>query len=105
MVPKGYRPKEDADIEKLLDAVGTEPMSEEKKQRMLRKIKGLEPVFAPCSPPTPVTATELTEQEQELVALHRGRNKPLPPDLAAKVKAMEERAAKKRESLDGTNNG
>lgn len=95
LVPKGYRPTKDADIEKMLDTIGHEPISEEKMQRMLRKINGQEPMFPDRTSPPPLSTAELNESERQLVALHRAQNKPLPPDLAAKVKAMEERASKK----------
>ncbi len=81
----------------MLRATDDVPMSEEKRQRMLRKINGEEPLFPEHSAPTGTQASELTEHERELAALHRGLNKPLPPDLAAKIKAMEERASKKPE--------
>ncbi len=97
LVPKGYRPTTAADIDKLLDTIGEEPMSEEKKQRMLRKINGQEPVFPDRLSTPPLSAVEITEEERKLVALHRAQSKPLPSDLAAKVEAMEQRAAKKPE--------
>ncbi len=94
LVPKGYRPTKVTDIEKMLNTIDSKPMSEDKKQRMLRKIDGLEPIFPERSVPHLLAAAELSEQEQELVALHRAQNKPLPPDLAARVKEMEERASR-----------
>ncbi len=94
-VPKGHRPETDADIEKMLDAIGSEPMNDAKKDRMLRKIRGQEPVFPIPAPATHEVGAQLTPEEQEVFALCRSKNKPLPPDLAAKVKALEEEAAKK----------
>lgn len=95
LVPKGYRPTKDADIEKMLDAVGDQPIDETKIQRMLRKINGQEPVFPEQLSPIPVITGQLTPEEQDVFALCRSKNKPLPPDLAAKVKALEEMTAKK----------
>lgn len=94
LIPRGYRPERDADIEKMLAAMDDEGMTLEKHERMLRKINGEEPTFVPLphSDSTEV-AEQLSEQERELVALHRAQGKPLPPDLAAKLKAMEQRAA------------
>jgi hypothetical protein len=95
LIPKGYRPTKAADIDRLLDAMSAAPMDEETKSRMLRKINGLEGMFPdrPSTPPVP--SAELTEVERELVAMYRAKNKDLPPDLAAKVKAMEARVAQK----------
>jgi hypothetical protein len=105
LVPKGYRPTKDADIEKMLYTIGDEQISEERQQRMLRKINGKEPIFPDRSSPPLISTAEMSESERQLVALHRAQNKPLPPDLAAKLKAMEERASKKPkpggESADG----
>lgn len=95
MVPKGHRPATDADIEKMLDAMGNEPMSDAKKDRMLRKIRGQEPVFPVAPVATPTVSSQLSRDEQEVYALCRSKNQPLPPDLAAKVKALEEKATRK----------
>lgn len=95
MVPKGHRPETDADIEKMLDTMGSEPMSDTKKDRILRKIRGQEPVFPTTPLAMPALSTQLSPEEQEVYALCRSKNKPLPTDLALKVKALEERAAKK----------
>lgn len=95
MVPKGHRPATDADIEKMLDAMGNETMSDAKKDRMLRKIRGHEPVFPIDPAATPAVSSELSPEEQEVYALCRSKNKPLPPDLAEKVRTLEEKAAKK----------
>lgn len=93
LVPKGYRPTKLDDIEKMLRTIDSEPMSPEKQERMLRKINGVEPVFPEAKPTNPIATGELTPEELELVALHRSLNKPLPSDLEAKIKALEERAA------------
>lgn len=95
LVPKGYRPTKGSDIDRLLDAMSTAPMDQETKERMLRKINGTEATFPDRSASPSVSSSELTETEKELVAMYRARNKELPPDLAAKVKAMEARAAQR----------
>ncbi|MCC6361274.1 MAG: hypothetical protein IT450_21255 [Phycisphaerales bacterium] len=95
LVPKGYRPTKDTDIEKMLDAIGDQPIDEATLQRMLRKINAQEPMFPERFELVPVIAGELTAEEQEVFVLCRSKNKPLPPDLAAKVKALEEKAAKR----------
>ncbi len=98
LVPKGYRPINNADIEKMLDAIGDQPIEDAKLQRMLRKINGQEPMFAERVAPTSAIPDLLTPKEQEVFALCRSKNKPLPPDLAAKIKTFEDKAAKKPNS-------
>lgn len=93
LVPKGYRPTTASDIEKLLDMIDEEPITEEKKQRMLRKIDGLEPLFPERKAPVPEVPEALTSKDRQLIALHRAQNNPLPPELEAKLKAMERRAS------------
>lgn len=105
LVPKGYRPTKDDDIERLLDTVGSHAISEEKKQRMLRKIRGQEAVFPERSPEIPEPPEQLTEAEEQMRVLCRSRGQPLPPDLAAKVKAMEERASTKPKPDAESSNG
>lgn len=94
LIPKGYRPTRAANIDQLLDAIEADPIGDEKLQRMLRKINGQEPLFPEVEIAPVGDQAELTEQERELVSLYRNQNKPLPSDLAAKVKAMEERTGK-----------
>ena len=105
LVPKGHRPTTLEDIDRMLDAIGDEPISQEKKDRMLRKINGSEPLFHNRSLSSPIATTELTEQELELVALHRSQKRPLPADLAEKLKAMEERASRNPEVEEGSDDG
>ncbi len=93
LVPKGLRPRTNEEIEQLLDTIGGTPVSDEKLKRMLRKIDGEEEILARRPRQTALLDAELTADERELVALHRAQGKPLPPELAAKLKAMEERAA------------
>lgn len=93
LVPKGLRPRTNEEIEQLLDTIGGAPLSDEKLKRMLRKIDGEEKIL-PRSPRRSAPAeAALTADERELVAMYRAQGKSLPPELAAKLKAMEERAA------------
>lgn len=105
LVPKGYRPTKDADIKRMLNAADDQPIDEAKLQRMLRKINGQELMFPVRTVPAPMIVDQLTPDEQDVFALCRSKNKPLPPDLAAKVKALEEKAAKKHGSGRETTGG
>jgi DNA-directed RNA polymerase specialized sigma subunit len=105
LVPKGFRPTKIADIEKMLDVIADEPISEEKVQRMLRKVNGQEPIFVELRPQRSDIPEELSETEQALCALHRSKKEPLPPKLAAKIKAMEERTRNISDSEQGPSGG
>lgn len=95
LIPKGHRPRTDAEIEQLLGLIDAPAISDDKLQRMLRKINGEEPVFVQdAAPDTQAGVQELTAVEREMVALHRAEGKELPPELAAKLRAMEERASR-----------
>ena len=89
----------------MLDAIDDEPISQEKMDRMLRKINGSELLSHDRSLSSPIATTELTDQELELVALHRSQKKTLPPDLADKLKAMEERASRHTKFEEGSDDG
>jgi len=93
LVPKGHRPRTNTEIEQMLQLVDAPSVSEEKLQRMLRKIEGQEAMFEKPQPlQSESGAVELTATEAALVALHRSQGTDLPPELAEKLKAMEERA-------------
>lgn len=95
LTAKGYRPTRAADIERFLDAMEAPPLDVESAQRMLRKISGDEEIF-PGRVPADVVAIELNEEERQLVAMYRAnKRKDLPPELAAKIKAMEQRATQR----------
>lgn len=49
--PRGLRPESQGDIEAMLDTIGGEELSEEKFRRMMKKIKGKEPVGAGAKRP------------------------------------------------------
>lgn len=95
LTAKGYRPTRAADIERFLDAMNAPALDSETAQRMLRKIRGEQEIF-PCRVAADVVAIELNEEERQLVAMYRAnKRRELPPELAAKVRAMEERATQR----------
>lgn len=105
LVPKGYRPQKAQDIEKMLNSIDPVPMSEDKKKRMLRKIAGECPIFAEAFDHRNAPVAELTEAEREMAVLCRSQGRPLPPDLAAKINAMEKRSSEFRHRGDCGNGG
>jgi hypothetical protein len=104
LVPKGHRPRKPQEIEKMLDLIDTPEITDEKLQRLLRKINCEEPMFTESDPQVKtLSSSELTNAERELIALYKSQGKDLPPDIAAKIKAMEERASRPAE--DEENHG
>ena len=100
LVPVGYRPRTDADIEAMLDAIGGEPLAEEQYERMLCKIRGEEPVGVEREQIHPTSPLKETEEERELAAMYRAEGEELPPEIQEKLKKLEEEAAKPADEDD-----
>lgn len=95
LVPKGHRPRTPEEIDRMLDLIDTPEVSNQKLQRMLRKVNGEEPTFVEPEPAASQPGTsELTAAERELVALYKSQGKDLPPEIQEKLRAMEERASR-----------
>jgi hypothetical protein len=90
-------------IEALLDAAKAEPFPEGKVTRMLGKLKGDIPLGEhekEEKSEDPVWAeSELTEDEEALVALHRNGGAQLPPEIQEKLQRLREQA--KSEPAEG----
>ncbi len=93
IVRRGLRPQTDEQIVQMLDTIGGAPVDDEKLQRMLRKINREEPVGPAPKKTLPYSEPALTENERELIALHRSQGKALTPELERKLRALEARAA------------
>lgn len=91
IVPKGLRPTSQGDVEAMLDALGGEEPSEDKLERMLRKVRGVESVGF-CDWESIDSLEKLTVRQEELVAFYRARGKELPPDIQAKLDEIRKRA-------------
>jgi hypothetical protein len=68
-------------------------MADDKLSRMLRKISGEEPIF-PMETYSESLADAECEEAMELAAMYKAQGKPIPEELVAKLKLMEEQAAK-----------
>jgi hypothetical protein len=95
IVPKGLRPETPEEIDAMLDALGGEMQSEDDVQRMLRKIRGEEPLGDPTAERDldchgDATA-ELSDAE---LALYRNRNEDVPPEVDQMLQDMEDEALK-----------
>ena len=90
IVPTGLRPTSQGDVETMLDALGGEEPSEDKLERMLRKVRGEESVGF-CDWESIDSLEKLTIRQEELVAFYRARGKELPPDIQAKLDEIRKR--------------
>lgn len=100
LIPRGFRPKTNEEIEAMLETIGGEPLSDEKRERMLRKIRGEEPIGVREKQVVNIETQALTEEQKELVELWRNKSEEIPPDIQAILDDMEKRAADKEEDED-----
>src|SRR5688500_5593155 len=92
VVAKEHRPTSSAEIERLLAAVPEEPLDASRVERILLRANGVQDdAFEEGQSPN-LLHTELSEEELSVAVLCRAKGKPLPEDLAAKVKALEAKA-------------
>src|SRR6266511_4272658 len=79
-------------IEAMLDAVGGQALTGEQVERMLKKAKG-ELLIGEREIEEPFWSEEaLTEDQRELVALHRNGGEELPPDVKEKLRKLRDAA-------------
>ncbi len=102
-VPADLCTTDPAAIEALLDAAKAEPFTEDKVKRMLKKFKGDIPLREHDKEEEDLVwnESELTEEEEALVALHRNGGGELPPAIQEKLRRLREQA--KGESEEGEN--
>jgi len=104
IVPKGFRPETDAEIEAMLDGLGQGEMPDDKLQRMLGKINGQIPMSWERDDEVSPYRDCDTAEARELAEMFRAKGEELPPELQEKLREMEERAAEypdEEEDTDG----
>ncbi len=94
LIPSGFRPQSDAEIEAMLETIGGEPLSSDKLARMLRKIDGKEPIGVKLQKEVDVSPSVLNETQRELVMLYRSKGRAIPPEIQAMLDDMRKRAAR-----------
>lgn len=99
-VPKGLRPESKEDIDAMLDTIGGQEYSDDKFQRMMKKIKGEIPIRADHVKLTESFNEEMTEHESKLVGMHRDGSKDISPDSQKKLDEMRNRALKHDEEQE-----
>jgi hypothetical protein len=98
-LPPDLCPSDPKDIEAMLDAAGGRPLGEDQIERMLKKARGELPVGEREEGEPEYSEEALSEEERELVALHRNEGNELPPEVEEKLRRLRERA--KEEEGDG----
>lgn len=104
LIPRGFRPQSDNEIEALLDAMDGEPLSEEKIKRILARARGKMPIGERNFASVETIEHTLSESEKELVALYRSQGKELPPDIQKKLEELRKKA-KEEEKEEEKENG
>ena len=99
-VPKGLRPETNEDIDAMLDAVGGGKYPDEKIQRMMQKIKGHFPLHSETANLPDSSYEEITEQESELLAMHRDGSEDISSDSQKILDEMRKRARKEHEDTE-----
>jgi len=100
LVPRGFRPQSDDEIESLLDAVGGEPLSEGEIERILAKVRGEIPIGERNPSSTELIEGVFTESEQELVALHRTQGQELPPEIQKRLEELRKKAKEEQKEKE-----
>lgn len=93
LIPPGFRPQSDVDIEAMLETVGGESLSGEKLARMLQKVQGKEPLGKQQQEEINVTLKVLSEIHEELLMLYRAKGRNIPPEIQVVLNEMRKRAA------------
>jgi hypothetical protein len=100
LIPRGFQPQSDDEIEALLDAMDGEPLSEEEIKRILAKARGKMPIGERNVASVEPIEYALSESEKELVALYRSQGKELPPEIQKKLEELRKKA-KEEEKENG----
>ena len=101
LIPKGFRPTNPQDIEAMLDTIGGDEFPADKIERMLRKVRGEEPIGVIPMQDEDIDTDALDVEKRELVAFYRAKGQEIPPEIQAKLEAMRKRALEQSEIEDG----
>lgn len=101
VVPKGFRPESDQEIEAMFEALGEIELSESKRNRMLGKIRGETPMCWELEQDSALVDIESSSELREMVEMFRSRGEEVPPDLEEKLRALEQQAAEEADEEEG----
>jgi hypothetical protein len=88
-------------IEAMLDAANAEPFTDEQVERILKKAKGELPIGKDDDEPEGKNV-KLTEEEESLVALHRGECGKLHEEILEKLRRFRETARRESKEENGS---
>ena len=93
LVPRGFRPETDEEIEAMLGGLGGGEISQDKLQRMLGKIQGCTPMAWEVVAEESDSWQSDSAEAKELAEMYRAKGEKLPSELEAKLREMEEKAS------------
>ena len=93
LIPRGFRPETDEEIEAMLEGLGGGEVSQDKLQRMLGKIQGSTPMAWEVVAEESDSWQSDTAEAKELAEMYRAKGEKLPSELEAKLREMEEKAS------------
>ena len=102
LVPRGFRPETDEEIEAMLEGLGSGEVSQDKLQRMLGKIQGSTPMAWEVVAEESNSWQSDSAEAKELAEMYREKGEELPPELEAKLREMEEKASGLPDEEDDT---
>ena len=102
IVPRGFRPETDEEIEAMLNSLGHVEIGENKLHRMIDKIEGSTPMgWDVVEDQDPVVIPDSAEA-RELAEMYRAKGEEIPPELEELLRDMERRASElPDEDVDG----
>lgn len=100
IVPKGFRPRSDQELHKALDALGDVEISTDKARDMLEKIRSDRPFLIPVNDDSNDGDLSLSESAEELVEMFRAEGEDIPPEVAERIRELEQLAAEEADEMD-----
>src|SRR4051812_45674933 len=104
MVPKGYRPRTNEQIEQMLGTIGGVPVDQDKLARMLAKLNSQLPPSPGPKGALPYPAGADTDGKRAMRALHKAPGPSISAQMRAKIEEIERKAASPAED-DGAADG
>lgn len=93
IVPRGFRPKTDEEVEAMLDGLKGEKLAKEKLERMLAKARGEMPMSWEVTEEAIEQSPMESSEAKELAAMFREEGEELTPEQEEKLKEFEDRAS------------
>lgn len=93
LVPKGFRPRTEEGVDEVLRALGQVEVSDEERQRVVEKILGLRSHKKSSEAKSDCAPEQMDSRTEELVEMFRGESEDVPPEIAERLKQLENEAA------------